>query len=125
MGRGLYHYQFYGVSAYKKQKKTVRLLTNGFFYCICQLVANVGQKSNLASTLDSGVELTLVNSASAGHSSGQDLAALADELAELSGILVIDISNLIGAENANLLSSANNGARRTRNVFSHLMNPPI
>jgi hypothetical protein len=58
-------------------------------------------------------------------SSGKDLAALADELAELSGILVVDICNLIGAENANLLSSANNGARRTRNVFSHLMNPPI
>jgi hypothetical protein len=94
-------------------------------FSILQLVANVGQKSSLTSTLDSSVELTLVNSASAGHSSGQDLAALADELAELSGILVIDISNLIGAENANLLSSANNGARRTRNVFSHLMNPPI
>jgi hypothetical protein len=47
-----------------------------------------------------------MKSAGAGNSSGKNLAALADELSQLSGILVVDISDLLLTENANLFSSA-------------------
>ena len=57
-------------------------------------------------TLDSCVKLSLVLSASTRNSSGKNLAALADELSELCGILVVDKVNLINTENADFLSSA-------------------
>ena len=69
-------------------------------------VGNVGKKSSLTSTLDSGVQLSLVLSAGAGDSSGKDLAALADELSQLSGVLIVDIIDLVSAEDTNLFSLA-------------------
>ena len=41
----------------------------------------------------------------AGYTSGEDLCSLGSELSELGNILVIDLSNLVLAEDANLLSS--------------------
>ena len=57
----------------------------------------------MACTLDSCVELSLVLCACAGNSSGKDLTALAYELSQLC-VLVVDIINLVCAENANFLS---------------------
>lgn len=67
-------------------------------------VGNVGQQGGLTCTLDSGVEVALMLSAGAGDSSGKDLAALADKLAKLCGILVIYIIGMVGTEDADLLS---------------------
>ena len=46
-----------------------------------------------------------MKSAVAGYTSGEDLSSLGNELSELCYILVINVSNLILAEDANLLSS--------------------
>ena len=70
-----------------------------------ELVGNVGEKCHLASSLDSYGELSLVKSAVAGNTSGKDLCSLRGELSELCDILVVDVSNLILAEDTNLLSS--------------------
>ena len=72
----------------------------------CYLVGNVGEKCSLASTLDSGVELTLMLSTSAGNAAGKNLSALADELSQLAGFLIIDVIDLVCAEYANLFSLA-------------------
>ena len=55
--------------------------------------------------------------AGAGNSSGKNLSALADELAKLCGILIVDELNLVCTENANLLSSAHQGTGRTNYVL--------
>ena len=85
------------------------------------LVSDIGQQSHVACTLDGGVDLSLVLSAGAGHTAGQDLTALADELAELVGILVINVGNLVCAEDADLFSlAAHEGAGRTSiGILSH------
>ena len=70
-----------------------------------KLVGNVGKKSHLTCSLDSGGELSLVKSAGTGNTSGEDLCSLGDELSKLSYILVIDLAYLILAEDTNLLSS--------------------
>ena len=46
-----------------------------------------------------------MKSAVAANTSGEDLCSLRDELSELSNVLVIDLGNLVLAEDANLLSS--------------------
>ena len=69
------------------------------------LVRNVGKKSHLTSSLDSGGKLSLVKSAVAANTSGENLSSLGNELSELSYVLVIDLRNLVLAEDANLLSS--------------------
>ena len=69
------------------------------------LVGNVGEKCHLACSLDSYSELSLVKSTVAGNTSGENLSSLRGELSKLSDILVIDLGNLILAEDANLLSS--------------------
>ena len=46
-----------------------------------------------------------MKSASTGYTSGEDLSSLGNELSELSYVLIIDIVNLVLAEDANLLSS--------------------
>ena len=80
-----------------------------------------GKKSCVTSALDSGLKLSLVLSAGAGNTAGKDLAALADELAELVGILVVDEVDLVCAEDADLLSlAAHEGAGRTSvGILSH------
>ena len=69
-------------------------------------VGNVGQECNLTCALDGGSQLTLMLCTSSGDSSGKNLAALGNELSELCGILIVDISNLALAEYANLFSLA-------------------
>ena len=64
----------------------------------------------MASTLDSGLELTLMLCAGAGNTAGKDLAALADELAKAGCILVIDHFDLFSAKSADLLLAAHGGA---------------
>ena len=75
----------------------------------------------MAGSLDRGVELSLVLCASTGNSSGKDLAALANELAELCGILIIDEIYLVCTENANFLSSAHHGTGRTNYVLGFII----
>ena len=109
----------------KKQKQKDRRRSNGLFSY--HLVSNVRQKCDLSCALDCGVQFALMLCAGARNSSGQDLAALADELSQLCGILVVDEINLICTENADLLSSAYDGTLRAcRGVFSsiHCSYPP-
>ena len=74
-----------------------------FYYPL--LVGNVGEKCHLASSLDSYGELSLVKSAVAANTSGEDLCSLGNKLSELCNILVIDLVYLVLTEDANLLSS--------------------
>ena len=83
-----------------------------------KLVGYVGEKCHLASSLDSGSKLSLVKSASAGNTSGENLCALGNEFSELSDILVIDLVHFILAEDANLLSSVHRAERRTLCIVS-------
>ena len=69
------------------------------------LVGYVGEKCHLASSLNSGSKLSLVKSAVAGYTSGEDLCSLGNELSKLCNILIINSVNLILTEDANLLSS--------------------
>ena len=71
----------------------------------CDLVADIGEKSHLTSTLDSGVQIALVLRASARNTAGQDLGTLGDELSQFGDIFVINRVNLVHAEEANLLLS--------------------
>ncbi len=82
------------------------------------LVGNVGEKCHLACSLNSYGELSLVKSASAGNTSGEDLCSLGNELSELSNILVIDLVYLILAEDANLLSSVHRTEGGTLSIVS-------
>ena len=88
---------------------------------IAELVSDVGQQSHVAGALDGDLNLSLVLSAGTGHTAGQDLAALADELAELVGILIVDKSDLVCTEDADLFSlAAHEGAGRTSSsILSH------
>ena len=59
------------------------------------LVRNVRKKCHLASSLDSYGELSLVKSAVARNTSGENLRTLGNELSKLSYVLVINLCNLI------------------------------
>lgn len=67
----------------------------------------------MTSALNCVLELSLVLCASAGDSAGKDLSSLADELLELCAVLVIDVFNLILAEDADLLSLTRSLTSRT------------
>ena len=82
------------------------------------LVRYVGEKCHLSCSLDSYVELSLVKSASAGYTSGEDLSSLRDELSELSYVLVVNAVNLILTEDANLLSSVHGAEVGTGRIVS-------
>ena len=67
-----------------------------------------------------------MKSASTGYTSGEDLSSLRDELSELSYVLIIDIVNLVLAEDANFLSSMGRTEGRTRGFVSlHLFHKPF
>ena len=66
------------------------------------VLGNEGQQSDLTGTLDGLGQLALMHSTGTGGTAGQDLGALADEAAQLGGILIIDMLALIHAELANL-----------------------
>ena len=82
------------------------------------LVGYVGEKCHLSCSLDSYVELSLMKSASAGYTSGEDLSSLGNELSELSYILVVNAVNLILTEDANLLSSVHGAEVGTGRIVS-------
>ena len=109
-----------------KQKNSV-VKPHCFFVRFLRLIADEGQKSCLASTLDSDIDLSLVLCASAGDAARMNLASLADELAQSLGVLIINVSDLVCAENANLLSLiAIEGARGTSGVLGSIhLNPPV
>ena len=86
---------------------------------ISKLVRYVGEKCHLSCSLDSYVELSLVKSASAGYTSGEDLSSLRNELSKLSYVLVINTVNLVLAEDANLLSSVHRTEGTGRIVSFH------
>ena len=88
------------------------------------LVGNVGEKCHLASSLDSYGELSLVKSAGAGNTSGEDLSSLGNEFSELSYVLVIDIGCLVLTENANLLSSVHRTEGGTLCIVLFHLNSP-
>ncbi len=60
----------------------------------------------MTSALNSGLELTLMLCTCAGNTAGIDLAALADELAKAGCILVIDVADILLAEDTNLSAAA-------------------
>ena len=92
-------------------------------FLIYILVRYVGEKCHLSCSLDSYVELSLVKSASAGYTSGEDLSSLRDELSELSYVLVVDSVYLILAEDANFLSSVHRAEGALCIVSIHLNSP--
>ena len=94
-----------------------KLHPNECSFNITLLVRNVRKKCHLASSLDSYGELSLVESTVAANTSGENLSSLRGELSKLSDILVIDLGNLILAEDANLLSSVCLTVCRTLIVF--------
>ena len=69
-------------------------------------VGHVRQKSDLAGSLDSLSELTLMHSANAGSTTRQDLAALGHVTAKLGGVLIVDEGSLINTELANFSALA-------------------
>jgi len=69
-------------------------------------VADVGHECNVAGTLDSNGQLTLMLCTCTGDTAGQDLRSLGNELLQTNGILVIDFIDLICTESADFLSSA-------------------
>ena len=85
-----------------KIEKSARF--RALFVCI-QLVGYVGEKCHLASSLYCKSKLSLVKSAVAANTSGEDLCSLGNELSKLSNVLVINLVYLILTEDANLLSS--------------------
>ena len=86
------------------------------------LVGNIGEKCHLASSLNSNSKLSLVKSAGAGNTSGEDLCSLGNELSELSDILVINVGNFVLAEDANFLSSVYGTESGTLSIVSIHLN---
>ena len=64
----------------------------------------------MAGALDSGGQLTLMLSACTGDTAGKNLRTLGDELLQTNRILVVDVIDLVSAEQADFLSSAVEGA---------------
>ena len=78
------------------------------------LFSHVGQQGDGPCALDGDGQLTLMSSAGAGGTAGQDLAALGQIAAQFGRILVIDMLDLIHAEAAYLLALTG-----THSIVSH------
>src|SRR4051794_18441651 len=65
--------------------------------------ARVRQERHLAAVLDRGGDVALVLRAVAGHPTGADLAAVGDEAAEQTRVLVVHVADLLLAEHADFL----------------------
>ena len=63
----------------------------------------------MTGSLDSESQLSLVLSAGAGDSSGEDLASFGSALLESLGVLVVDVIDTVSTEGANFLSSVSVG----------------
>src|SRR3954471_17163524 len=64
--------------------------------------ARVGQQLHLAAVLDGDRDVALVLRAVARHAPGADLAAVGDELAQQTDVLVVDVVDALLAEDADL-----------------------
>lgn len=84
-------------------------------------VADIRQQCYVTRTLDSDGQLALMLCAGAGNSSRKDLRALGDVLSQACYILVIDLVDVIGAELADLLTSAHCGTVRLGRVSFGLL----
>ena len=73
---------------------------------LSDLFCNEGQQSDLTCALDSDGQLTLMLCAGAGHTAGQDLAALGNISAKLSSILEVDLFHFINTERTDLSTLA-------------------
>ena len=74
-------------------------------------------------SLDGDGYLTLMCCTGTAHSSRNDLSAVADALFQSVQVLIIDMLDLILAENANLLAFISDGTVRLgRNFLFHRMN---
>ena len=82
-------------------------------------IRSVRNECELSCSLDSCGKLSLVISAAACYSSGQDLCALCHKLLEFSYIFVIDELTSVSAELANLFAGALDGVRSSFGSFSH------
>src|SRR5437660_12036864 len=65
--------------------------------------AGVRQQGHLAGVLDRRGDIPLMLRAVAGHPPGSDLAAVGDELPQQAGVLVVNVGDLLLAEQAHLL----------------------
>ena len=65
-----------------------------------------------------------MKSTCAGNTSGKDLRSLGNELSKLSGILVINVCNLVLTEDANLLSSVHRTEGGTLCIVLFHLNSP-
>src|SRR5437868_6387420 len=65
--------------------------------------ARVRQQGYLTGVLDRGRNVALVLGAVAGYPAGTDLSAVGNELPQQSRVLVVDVGDLVVAEQANLL----------------------
>ena len=87
-------------------------------FLMTNLLGNEGQQSDLTGTLDGLGQLTLMHRAGTGGTAGQDLGALADEAAQLGGVLIVDILALVNAELAHLFALAVRAAGARGSVFA-------
>ena len=69
-------------------------------------VGHKWQQADRPCPLDGGRKFLLVLGARTGNAAGKNLSALADELSQLAGFLIIDIVDIVCAEYANLFSLA-------------------
>ena len=92
------------------------------FSNLCSLFGDEGEQSDLTGALDGLGQLTLMHGAGAGGSAGQNLGALRKETAQLGGVLIIDVLDLIDTESTNL--TAFTAAARALSIHSHDSKPP-
>src|SRR5215469_6530553 len=76
--------------------------------------ARVGQHRHLTRVLDRGGDVALRLGAVSGHAPGPDLAAVGDELTQQRRVLVVDVGDLLLAEQADFLSWLTDGCFRHR-----------
>lgn len=95
---------FSTLSFFCKKQKTPRRKAECFqlLSIAHKLVGNIGKQSHSSCSLDSDSKISLMLSASAGHSLGENLCTFRNILAKSSGFLVIDFSEIFNAELANL-----------------------
>ena len=85
---------------------------------LSKLVAHVGQKCQVASSLDRSGQLTLVLCTSASHTAGDDFGTLRDIFAKLDDIFIVNGLDAVYAEAANLFAATALGTARTVASFS-------
>ena len=73
-------------------------MSRGFKHYLCGLVCYVRQKCNLSRSFNCNHKLTLMRSACARCSAGQNLASVGHVAAKLGSILIVDVLALVNTE---------------------------